>query len=187
LVIETDQGHILGAFLNTTWKKSKDFYGDSNAFIFQLHPTLTVFNPTGAETNFVRLQDGLGFGGTTNMPRLFIPASMESCNAGVMDKTFREGDLLPIEALEKFNIKSIEVWGVGGEEAINKGLKARQDYRALTDSTIYQARVIKDKSSLVKDINLLDTNLYKHLSEARGRAEFRVDDEHGGYVLERDQ
>lgn len=121
------------------------------------------------------------------MPRLFIPASMESCNAGVMDKTFREGDLLPIEALEKFNIKSIEVWGVGGEEAINKGLKARQDYRALTDSTIYQARVIKDKSSLVKDINLLDTNLYKHLSEARGRAEFRVDDEHGGYVLERDQ
>jgi hypothetical protein len=187
LVIETDQGHILGAFLNTTWKKSKEFYGDSNAFIFQLHPTLTVFTPTGTETNFVHLQDGLGFGGTTDMPRLYIPASMEACNAGVMDKTFQEGDLLPTSALEKFNIKSLEVWGVGGEKAIEKGLKAREAQRAVTESTIYQARVIKDKSSLVKDINLLDSKLYKHLDEARGRAEFRVDDEHGGYVLERDQ
>ncbi|KAL7509121.1 hypothetical protein ACHAXN_006156 [Cyclotella atomus] len=186
-VMETDQGHILGAFLNTTWKKSKEFYGDSNAFIFQLHPTLTVFNPTGTETNFVRLQDGIGFGGTQDMPRLYIPASMEACNAGVMDKTFHEGNLLPTEALEKFNIKSLEVWGVGGDEAIKKGLDAREAQRALTDSTIYQARVIKDKSSLVKDINLLDSNLYKHLDAARGRAEFRVDDKHGGYVLERDQ
>jgi hypothetical protein len=173
--------------LNTTWKKSKGFYGDSNAFIFQLHPTLAVFNPTGNETNFIHLQDGLGFGGTKDMPRLYIPASMEACNAGVMDKTFREGDLLPSETLEKFDIKSLEVWGVGGEEAIRAGLKAREDQRAITDSTIYQARVIKDKSSLVKDINLLDTNLYKHLNEARGRAEFRVDEKHGGYVLDRSQ
>lgn len=187
LVIETDQGHILGAFLNTTWKKSKDFYGDSNAFIFQLYPTLTVYNPTGISTNFVCLQDGIGFGGTKDMPRLYIPASMEACNAGVMDKTFREGDLLPTDALEKFNIKSLEVWGVGGDEAVKKGLKARECQRELTDSTIYHARVVKDKSSLVKDINLLDTNLYKHLDEARGRAEFRVDEKHGGYVLDRDQ
>ncbi|KAL7516461.1 hypothetical protein ACHAWX_001475 [Stephanocyclus meneghinianus] len=187
MVIETEQGHILGAFLNTTWKKSKEFYGDSNAFIFQLHPTLAVFNPTGNETNFVHLLDGLGFGGTKDMPRLYIPASMEACNAGVMDKTFREGDLLPGDALEKFDIKSLEVWAVGGDDVIRNGLKARGDWRALTDSTIYQARVIKDKSSLVKDINLLDTSLYKHLSEARGRAEFRVDEKHGGYVLDRSQ
>ncbi len=48
-------------------------------------------------------------------------------------------------------------------------------------------RVIKDKSSLVEDINLLDTKLYKHREEARGRAEFKVDDAHGGYALEREQ
>ena len=187
MVIETDQGHIIGAFLNTTFKKSEGFYGDSNAFIFQLLPALEVFNPTGKETNFIRLQDGIGFGGTKDMPRLYIHPSMEGCNAGVMDGTFRDGALLPADALEKFSIKSLEVWAVGGDEAIQKGLKVRERQREITDSSIYQARVIKDKSSLVKDINLLDTNLYKHLNEARGRAEFRVDDKHGGYVLERDQ
>ena len=187
MVIETDQGHILGAFHNTTWKKSKDFYGDSNAFLFQLHPTLNLFNPIGNETNFVCLGDGLGFGGTKDLPRLYIPANMEGCNAGVLDKTFQEGDLLPQESLEKFNIKSLEVWGVCGEVMVQKGLEARESHRALTESTLNQARVIKDKSSLVKDINLLDGSLYKHLEDARGRAEFRVDEKHGGYALDRDQ
>jgi len=187
VVIETDQDHIIGGFFNTKWKKSHDYYGESNGFLFQLFPTLTVFNPTGEDKNFIHLQDGLGFGGTKNMPRLFIPASMEACNAGVMDKTFQTGNLLPDDCLEKFNIKSIEVWGTGGEEAISKGLASRTKQREITDSVIYQARVVKDKTPLVGDINLLDTNLYKHREEARGRSEFSVDEEHGGYRLERGQ
>ena len=68
--------------------KSKEFYGGTEGFLFQLYPALSLFNPTGEDSNFVHLQDGLGFGGTKNMPRLFIPASMELCNAGVVDKTF---------------------------------------------------------------------------------------------------
>ncbi|KAL7457440.1 hypothetical protein ACHAWC_009051 [Mediolabrus comicus] len=143
VVIETDQDHIIGGFFNTKWKKSHEYYGDSNGFLFQLHPTLTVFNPTGEDNNFIHLQDGLGFGGTKNMPRLFIPASMEACAAGVMDKTFQ--------------------------------------------NAIYQARVIKDKKPLVEDINLMDTKLYKHREEVRGRSDFSVDNEHGGYKLERSQ
>lgn len=121
------------------------------------------------------------------MPRLFIPASMEACTAGVIDKTFHEGSLLPGEALEKFNIKSLEIWGCGGEDAIKKGLKAREEARALTDAAIYNARKIKDKSVLVEDINLIDTSLYKHREEARGRAGFKVDERHGGYILEKSQ
>ncbi len=186
IVIETEQGHILGGFFNVaTWKKGT--YGDSNAFLFQLDPELTLFQPTGEDTNFIHLQDGLGFGGTADMPRLLIPASMESCTAGVMDKTFRQGDLLPGEALEKFNIKSLEVWGCGGEEAIKKGLKAREEKRELTDAAIYNARKVKDKKAFVEDINLIDTKVYKHREEARGRADFRVDEKHDGYVLERGQ
>ena len=189
VVIETEQGHILGGFFTTTWKKAKGFYGGSNAFLFQLSPTLTVFHPTGAGdgTNYIHLQDGLGFGGTKDMPRLYIPASMESCNAGVMDKTFLRGSLVPEEALEKFNIRSLEVWGCGGEDAIKNGLKAREEKRALTDAAICDARTIKGKSAFVEDINLLDTSLYTHREEARGRAEFKVDEKHGGYVLERGQ
>mmetsp|Transcript_20092 Transcript_20092/g.43626 ORF Transcript_20092/g.43626 Transcript_20092/m.43626 type:complete len:486 (-) Transcript_20092:220-1677(-) len=187
VVIETEQGPIIGGFFATTWKKANEFYGDANAFLFQLFPTLDVFNPTGDDTNFICLQDGLGFGGTKDMPRLFIPASMEYCNAGVMDKTFRTGELLPEEYLEKFTIKSLEVWGCGGEGAIKNGLQAREEKRALTDAAIYNARKIKDKSALVEDINLIDTSLYKHKEEARGRAEFKVDEKHGGYALERGQ
>mmetsp|Transcript_27565 Transcript_27565/g.58248 ORF Transcript_27565/g.58248 Transcript_27565/m.58248 type:complete len:485 (+) Transcript_27565:97-1551(+) len=186
IVIETEQGHILGGFFTTTWKKAAS-YGDSNAFLFQLSPTLTVFNPTGDDTNFIHLQDGLGFGGTKDMPRLFIPASMEACNAGVMDKTFRTGNLLPEEALEKFNIKSLEVWGCGGEDVVKNGLKAREETRELVNAAIGNARKIKDKRAFVEDINLLETSLYKHREEARGRAEFKVDDKHGGYMLERGQ
>ena len=111
---------------------------------------------------------------------------MESCNAGVLDKTFRTGELIP-SALEKFNIKSLEVWGCGGEDAIKNGLKAREERRMLTDAAILHAREIKDKSVLVEDINLLDTNLYKHREDVRGRNEFRTDSKHGGYVLERGQ
>lgn len=74
------------------------------------------------------------------MPRIFIPASMEVCNAGVMDKTFREGNILPVEALEKFTIDSLEVWGVGGDEIIKKGLASREEFREITDSNIYKAR-----------------------------------------------
>jgi len=187
VVIETDQDHIIGGFFNTKWKKSHDYYGEANGFLFQLFPTLTLFNPTGEDKNFIHLQDGIGFGGTKNMPRLFIPASMEECNAGVMDKTFQSGNLLPVNCLEKFNIKSIEVWGTGGEEAITKGLASRAKQREITDSVIYQARVLKDKTPLVGDINLIDTNLYKHREEARGRSDFSVDEEHGGYRLERGQ
>lgn len=139
-MIETEEGNILGAFSTSKWKKSKEFYGDSNGFIFQLSPTLSVFHPTGTESNFVKLHDGLGFGGSKDMPRIFIPASMESCTAGVMDKTFREGNLLTADSLEKFNIKSLEVWGVGGEDSIKKGLESRKEYREITDSSIYNAR-----------------------------------------------
>lgn len=186
IVIETDEDHIIGGFFNTKWKKSHEYYS-ADGFLFQLFPTLTVFNPTGEDKNCIHLQDGLGFGGTKNMPRLFVPASMEGCNAGVMDKTFQPGNLLPEDCLEKFNIKSIEVWGTGGEEAISKGLASRAKQREITDSAIYQARVIKDKTPLVGDINLSGTKLYKHREEARGRSDFSIDDEHGGYKLERGQ
>ncbi len=43
VVIETEQGYLVCGFFTTTWKKAAGFYGDSNGFLFQLYPTLTVF------------------------------------------------------------------------------------------------------------------------------------------------
>jgi len=46
-----------------------------------------------------------------------------------------------------------------GEECIANGLKARE-MRALTKSALYNAHIIKDKTALVGDVNLLGTKLY---------------------------
>uniref|UniRef100_A0A7S2IAT2 Oxidation resistance protein 1 n=1 Tax=Helicotheca tamesis TaxID=374047 RepID=A0A7S2IAT2_9STRA len=200
LLIKTDKDISLGALVSTTWKDSGGFYGDSNSFLFQLEPTTKVFHPVGKDTNFIYcnakkmsvaqdgLPKGLGFGGNTNKPRLFIPESLELCTAGYLDTTYEQGDLLPKESLEKFNIKTIEVWGVGGDEAINEALRARAEYREYTSSTINKARVVADKKQFVHDLasGVVYNSLYEHREKTRGRAEFRVDDSHDGYVLDRE-
>ena len=44
-----------------------------------------------------------------------------------------------------------------------------------------------NKSGFLPDLKsgLIETNLYKHREQARGRAEFVVDSKHDGYSLER--
>ncbi len=135
-LIKTEGSHILGTFTTFKWKQSKDFYGNTNGFIFQLYPTPLVFRPMVVKSNVIKLNDELGFGGTKDMPWTFIPASIEVCNASIMDKTFREGNILPVEALEKFTIDSLELWGVEDDAVIEKGLIPREEYWENTESNI---------------------------------------------------
>jgi len=199
VLIKTEQDAVLGAFAALPWKDAIHFQGDSACFLFQLSPTLKVFLPTGRDKNFVychsesfdgTLPDGhahgLGFGGTVEHPRLFIPESLEECSAAFFDYTYQMGDLLPNDALEKFQIKAMEVWGVGGEEAIRKGIHDRAEHREMTDTAIHRAQTVTDKSQFVKDFKsgLIPNKLYDHRNEARGRKEYAVDEEHGGYKIE---
>ena len=199
LLIKTEENTVLGAFAALPWKDSKNFQGDSACFLFQLSPTLKIFLPTGRDKNFVychsdrfdgTLPDGhthgLGFGGTINQPRLFIPESLEECTAAFYDKTYQEGDLLPSDSLEKFKINAIEMWGVGGGEAISKGLRERAEHRELTDTAIHRAQAVTDKSQFVKDFKsgLLPNKLFEFKDKVRGRKEFAVDENHGGYKID---
>ena len=129
---------------------------------------------------------GLGFGGSPEHPRFFIPESFEHCTAGYLDKTFQEGELLPIEALEKFEIKTLEVWGVGGDEVIQKAIEYQVAYRKRHEEIIRRAREVHDKKQFATDLQtgLIPNLLYAHREQARGRHDFVVDEKHGGYKIE---
>lgn len=208
LVVKTTMDAVIGAFTVAGWKDSKDFYGTAECFLFRLKPTLRVFRPTCTKGNnhFMYLHSesgsfrsslatsnkmhgsphGLGFGGTLSHPRLFIPEAFENCTAGALDKTFDAGPLLPPEQLETFDIKCLEVWGVGRPEVIEKGLQDRESRREATASLIKRARIVSDKTAFVKDLEsgLVPNSLYDHQKHARGRHDFRVDEQHGGYKIE---
>ena len=199
LLIKANDGVILGAFASAPFKEVPHFFGDGETFLFSLDPVANVFHSVGGETNFIYcnaswakghdgLPHGLGFGGTLNQPRLFISEAFDTCHAGFLDNTFQKGNLLPgDDSLERFDIKSMEIWGVGGEATIAHALEKRDEHRQETDSVIYKARKVTDKSGFLPDLKsgLIDTNLYKHREQARGRAEFVADSKHGGYTLER--
>lgn len=180
----------------------REFYGSDQSFLFVLAPTVKVYKAGGPGNNFMYLHTGdrhgvlnpyhnmvphgLAFGGTLEEPRLFIPESLEHCTAGYIDATYEEGNLLPSEALERFEIAVVEIWAIGGEKSIEKGLQARMKYRDMQDTTIDRARHVGDKSWLADDMKegiYGDSKLFSHREETRGRHEFVVDDQHGGYKL----
>jgi hypothetical protein len=96
---------------------------------------------------------------------------------------------LPDDALDKFEISVLEVWGVGSDQTIAHAFQRREEHRANTDEAIRRARDVNDKGQFVEDLRsgLIQSKLFKHKEEARGRHEFRVDEEHGGYKLEREK
>jgi TLD len=201
LVVKTTAQHVLGALASAQWKQSKAFYGNADCFLFDLTPRLGVYRAAGGEGNFMYLHSehedhgsatcsglphGLGLGGSLDKPRLFIPESFQRCSAGVLDKTFQSGELLPVKTLEKFEIQHLEVWGVGGDETITSALRDRAEYRERCDAAIHRARTVHDKMQFTEDMQsgLIPTTLYEHHKDVRGRQEFSVDDTHGGYKIE---
>ena len=110
IIREAARGGIFGAFTSTVWKENKDFYGNSDCFLFRLHPSVVLCRPRGgvnAATNYMYcnsnsrsrgydgLAHGIGFGGTVEKPRLFVAETLEGCMASSADLTFQPGALLP--------------------------------------------------------------------------------------------
>ena len=117
---------------------------------------------------------GIGFGGTADQPRLFIPESFENCVASSRDLTFEQGLLLPPDengSLQKyFEIESLEVWGVGGDDIVNDALNDRLKQRVLLQSNIDKARKV-DKAQFLDDFKsgLIESKAFVHRDQMRGR------------------
>ena len=151
-------------------------------------------NSVSRSRGYDGLAHGIGFGGTDALPRLFIAETFDGCVASSADLTFEPGPLLP-PAKEKggsrkyFSICDLEVWGVGGDDAVASGLDARKAQRAILDANIQKARKV-DKAQFLDDFKsgLIESKAFQHRTEARGRHDFEADDKDGGgYKLPADK
>merc|ERR1711957_657994 len=139
IIRESKCGGMFGAYSATRWKESKDFYGTSECFLFRLKPSLAVYKSKFSSENYMYcnsaarskgydgLAHGIGFGGTSDQPRLFISECFDQCFAASGDLSFEAGALLPppkegAPPTKHFDIESLEVWGVGGNKVINDSL-----------------------------------------------------------------
>jgi TLD len=180
---------IFGAFTGSAWKESKDFYGNTDCFLFQLQPKTAVYRPTGKDNNFMycnsfarsrgydKQAHGIGFGGTIDKPRLFLPESFDDCWAGTQDLTFENGLLLPDRLESNFIIDNLEVWGVGGTQVVNEALGARSREREIRQANINKARKV-DKAAFLEDFQsgLIESKAFAHRGQIRGREGACIDD-----------
>lgn len=187
IIRESERKGIFGAYTNARWKESKDFCGNSDCFLFRLQPSTAVYRPRGTGSNYQYcnsesrskgydgLSHGIGFGGTSDSPRLFIAEKFEGCVASSNDLTFEEGELLPPRLkgenpTKRFEIEALEVWGVGGQDAISDALQARTKQRDVTAANIRKARKV-DKAAFLDDFKsgLLESKAFQHREQMRGR------------------
>jgi hypothetical protein len=121
--------------------------GSSQDGLFVLSPKLRLYRSKGGgngayqwlNTKSPTLPRGMGFGGTTDGFRLFIPESLEGCTAASSCPTFETGRLIDGE---RFEIHTMEVWGCGGAAGVAAALAAQQNERALVDENIRKARQV---------------------------------------------
>jgi hypothetical protein len=196
IVIEATTGGIFGAFTASSWKESKDFYGNSDCFLYQLLPFTSVYRPRGNGTNYMYcnsearsrgydgLAHGIGFGGTNLEPRLFISESFDGCFASSEDLTFENGPLLPrrVEGTmprKTFEIENLEVWGVGGDHVVADALESRDKQRELTAANIRKARKV-DKAAFLDDFRngVIESKAFQHRDQIQGRADCELDERH---------
>lgn len=173
-------GNIIGAYAEAKWQDSNRFYGSSGTFLFTLSPSFKVFRSQDASNgNYQYLniktygfEHGFGFGGTKEKLRLFIPESLEGCHAYSSCPTFESGSLLPPECKNRFDIMTLEVWGCGGDEAINSGLHAQKKDREVRDENIRRAKKV-DKAAFFNNDFDREMFLGKTFSHKQDRGDDR--------------
>ena len=193
LIIQATNGGIFGAFTASSWKESKDFYGNSDCFLYQLLPSTAVYRPRGSGTSYMycnsearsrgydQLAHGIGFGGDSLQPRLFIAESFEGNLALSNDMTFEPGPMLPSSedgmSTKTFEIDNLEVWGVGGDAVVAEALESRVKARAIKDANIKKARKV-DKAAFLDDFRsgVIESKAFQHRQQIQGRAECDLED-----------
>jgi hypothetical protein len=177
---------IFGAFTASPWKESKDFYGNHDCFLYRLLPdTIAVYRPTGSNNNFMYCNSfarsrgydqqahGIGFGGRTDGPRLFLAESFDDCQARSDDLTFDKGPLLSLTSTggdTTFEIDNLEVWGVGGTDVVKESLQARSRSRDIRQAAIQKARKV-DKAAFLDDFKngIIESKAFAHRDQIQGR------------------
>ncbi|CAN0379561.1 unnamed protein product, partial [Ectocarpus sp. 12 AP-2014] len=157
LIRERESGAVWGGCADSPWKESNSFYGGEASFLFRLAPDFKIiphkmarrvqrclFNQNFQYLNLkgFSLPHGFGMGGSTEAFRFFIPEALDDkCIGRSACLTFEQGELCP-EQSRRFEVDILEVWGVGGEEALGEALEARDKQREYTATQIHKARQV---------------------------------------------
>ncbi|KAK9755306.1 hypothetical protein RND81_01G016900 [Saponaria officinalis] len=129
LIIKDKEGCIYGGYASQPWEKHSDFYGDMKCFLFQLHPKVYMYRPTGANTNLQwcavnygseSIPNGIGFGGRVNHFGLFISANFD---AGQTFECTTFGSPC-LSKSNRINPEVIECWSVFPKEVQQKSSTA---------------------------------------------------------------
>jgi hypothetical protein len=186
-IISARGGGMFGAFTSAQWKLSGDFFGDGDSFLFCIDPCVKVYRPTGNRRNYMYCNPssrtsyndgkahGIGFGGTTDSPRLFIPESSlldndTHCRAGSYDTTYEQGTILPegggnsMHLTDRFQIENLEIWGLGGDDTFEKAIQARDFQRSIMSANVRKAQTIVNKFTFMDDLTagFVNTKLWEH-------------------------
>ncbi|CAN0283609.1 unnamed protein product, partial [Hapterophycus canaliculatus] len=151
LIRERRSGAVWGGCADSPWKESNSFYGGEASFLLRLSPDFKVIPSKMASNNNFQylnlkgfsLPHGFGMGGSTEAFRFFIPEALDdTCVGRSACLTFESGELCPNQS-RNFEVDIMEVWGVGGEEALGEALEAREKQRQYTAAQIHQARQVR--------------------------------------------
>ena len=134
------------------------------------------FNPEARSKGYDGLSHGIGFGGTSGMPRLYIDEVLDSCRAAPEDLTFANGPLLSglndpsSSAMSNFDVESIEVYGVGTSQIVEAALLARDGQRHDAEKRIRQA-MKGAKGQFLEDFQsgLTGNKLFQHREQIQER------------------
>merc|ERR1712029_989525 len=106
-------------------------YGADNAFNEASETSnYMYFNPEARSKGYDGLAHGIGFGGTADLPRLFIEEVLDGCRASPEDLTYAKGPLLSglkefnSSASSRFEVEAMEAWGVRTSDVVEEAFLA---------------------------------------------------------------
>ncbi len=152
--------------------------GSSQSLLFSLYPRFRLYRSKAPgneafqwlNSSTYSMPHGLGMGGTVEGFRFFIPDTLEGCIARHDCPTFEAGKLVPEET---FEIESLEVWGCGGIDKVQRGLKAQEVSRKINQENLDKARKV-DKAAFFNssfDREFLLGGTFEHQKHGHDRQE----------------
>ncbi|KAL3761716.1 hypothetical protein ACHAW5_005967 [Stephanodiscus triporus] len=151
-----------------------DTFGMNKAVNLESSRNYMYFNSEARSKGYDGLSHGIGFGGTCELPRLFIDEVLDACRAAPEDMTYGKGPLLSglkdFSATSHFEVEAMEAWGVGTSQLVEEALLARDGQRQDALKKIRTA-MKGAKGQFLEDFQsgLAGNKLYQHREQIQGR------------------
>ncbi|KAL7530248.1 hypothetical protein ACHAWF_004311, partial [Thalassiosira exigua] len=134
------------------------------------------FNTEARSKGYDGLAHGIGFGGASEMPRLYVDEVLDGCRAAPEDLTYSNGPLLSglkdssSSAGSHFEVDQMEAYGVGSPQMVREALDERDGLRRDEQKRIRRA-MKGAKGALLEDMQtgLVGNKVFQHRDQMRGR------------------